>query len=222
MTLYLSQDAVVGCYSIPILLNVQVRWKPESSLWLRDNGCIIETLLPENLTGERTAMPILKEQMLDIISHSEAQTRRLGVRLAELLSPGDVIALVGELGTGKTRFVQGVGRGLGVQEAITSPSFTLVREYRGPGIRLPLFHVDLYRIEDAEEMLTFGLEEYLYGDGVCLVEWADRLGSSQLPAEHLGINFRHLDQSKRGLLIQPRGRHYEKLLKDLRRKAYGV
>jgi len=167
-------------------------------------------------------MPILDERMLDVISHSEAQTRRLGAHLAGLLSPGDVIALAGGLGTGKTRFSQGVGQGLGVEEPIVSPTFTLVREYRGPGIRLPLFHVDLYRIEDLAEALTFGLEEYLYGDGVCLVEWADRLGGSQVPAEHLWIDFHYLDQSKRGLLIQPRGLRYEKLLKDFRREAYGV
>ena len=167
-------------------------------------------------------MPILNEQMLDIISHSEAQTRRLGARLAALLSPGDVIALAGGLGTGKTRFAQGVGLGLGVTEPITSPTFTLVREYRGPGVRLPLFHVDLYRIADAAETLTFGLEEYLYGDGVCLIEWADRLGRDRLPPEHLWIDFRYLDQSKRGLLVQPRGTRYEKLLRDFRREAYGV
>lgn len=167
-------------------------------------------------------MPILSAQMLDIISHSEAQTRRLGAHLAELLSAGDVIALVGGLGTGKTRFVQGVGRGLGVQEAITSPTFILVREYRGPGIRLPLFHVDLYRIGGAAEVLTLGLEEYLYGDGVCFIEWADRLTDEQLPVEHLWVDFRHLDQGKRGLLIQPRGLHYEKLIRDFRRRAYGV
>lgn len=167
-------------------------------------------------------MPILDEWTLDIISNSEAQTRRLGARLAELLSPGDVIALTGGLGTGKTRFAQGVGRGLGVREAIISPTFTLIREYRGPRIRLPFFHVDLYRIEKAAEALTFGLEEYLYGDGICLVEWADRLQAGQLPPDYLWIDFRHLDQSKRGLLIQPRGARYEKLVKDFREKAYGV
>lgn len=167
-------------------------------------------------------MPILSEQMLDVVSHSEAQTRRLGARLAELLSPGDVIALAGQLGTGKTRFVQGVGQGLGVHEVIVSPTFTLVREYRGDWVRLPLFHIDLYRIEDAAEVQSFGLDEYLYGDGVCLIEWADRLGSGRLPGEHLWIHFHHLDQSKRGLLLQPRGLHYEKLIGDFRRKAYGV
>ena len=167
-------------------------------------------------------MPILSEQMLDIISHSEAQTRRLGARLAELLSPGDVIALAGGLGTGKTRFAQGVGQGLGVQETIISPTFTLIREYGGVDIPLMFFHIDLYRIEDAAETSTLGLDEYLYGDGVCLIEWADRLTGSQLPAEHLWIDFHHLDQGKRGLLIQPRGLHYEKLVRDFRQKAYGV
>jgi len=167
-------------------------------------------------------MPILNEQMLDIISHGEAQTRRLGAHLAELLSPSQVIALVGGLGTGKTRFAQGVGRGLGVQEAIVSPTFTLIREYRGENIPLPLFHIDLYRLQDAADMLTLGLDEYLYGDGVCLIEWADRLAGNQLPVEHLLINFRYLDQNKRGLLFQPSGLHYETLLRDFRRKAYGV
>jgi len=167
-------------------------------------------------------MPILTGQMLDVISQSEAQTRRLGAHLAESLSPGDVVALVGGLGTGKTRFAQGVGQGLGIREAIVSPTFTLVREYSGPGIRIPFFHVDLYRIEHVEETLTFGLEDYLYGDGVCLIEWADRLASHQLPTEHLWIDFRHLDQGKRSLLLQPRGQHYEDLLKSFRQKAYGV
>jgi tRNA threonylcarbamoyladenosine biosynthesis protein TsaE len=167
-------------------------------------------------------MPILDEQTLDVISHSEAQTRRLGAHLAQLLLPGDVIALAGELGTGKTRFAQGVGQGLGVTESIVSPTFTLVREYRGPGVRLPFFHVDLYRIEGVAETLTFGLEEYLYDDGVCLIEWADRLGSSRLPVEHLWIDFRYLDENKRGLLVQSRGSRYEKLNKDFRRQAYGV
>jgi tRNA threonylcarbamoyladenosine biosynthesis protein TsaE len=182
----------------------------------------METSLPGNLAGEWTVMPILDERMLDIISHSEAQTRRLGARLGGLLSPGDVIALAGGLGTGKTRFSQGVGQGLGVTEPIVSPTFTLVREYRGPEIRLPLFHVDLYRIENEGETLTFGLEEYLYGDGICLVEWADRLGDNQMPDEYLWIDFHYLDQSKRGLLIQPRGPHYEELLRDFRQEAYGV
>jgi tRNA threonylcarbamoyladenosine biosynthesis protein TsaE len=167
-------------------------------------------------------MPILSEEMLDLISHSEAQTRRLGAYLAELLSAGDVIALAGALGTGKTRFVQGMGLGLGVAEPIVSPTFTLVREYRGPGIQLPLFHIDLYRIADADETLTFGLEEYLYGDGICAIEWADRLEDDHLPQEHLWVDLRHLDQTKRGLLLQPRGQHYETLVRDFRQRAYGV
>lgn len=167
-------------------------------------------------------MPILSEEMLDLISHSEAQTRRLGAYLADLLSAGDVIALAGPLGTGKTRFVQGIGLGLGVQEPIVSPTFTLVREYRGPGVRLPLFHIDLYRIADASETRTFGLEEYLYGDGVCAIEWADRLEEDYLPQEHLRLDLRHLDQTKRGLLLQPHGSQYEKLVREFRQRAYGV
>ncbi|MFZ5915983.1 MAG: tRNA (adenosine(37)-N6)-threonylcarbamoyltransferase complex ATPase subunit type 1 TsaE [Chloroflexota bacterium] len=167
-------------------------------------------------------MPVLSEDMLDVISHSEAQTHRLGMRLAGLLQPGDVLALAGELGTGKTRLVQGLGSGLGVVEAIVSPTFTLVREYRGPAIRLPLYHIDLYRIQDATETATFGLEDYLFGDGVCAIEWADRLAAGQLPEAHLWLDLRHLDQGKRGLLFRPRGARYEQLVRDFRHQAFGV
>ena len=97
--------------------------------------------------------PVLDERSLDFISHSEAQTRRLGVRLGELLQGGDVICLVGELGAGKTCLAQGIGRGLGVEGPITSPSFTLINEYRQEQARLAFYHIDLYRIGDAKEFL---------------------------------------------------------------------
>ncbi len=115
---------------------------------------------------------IFDQHTLDFISHSEAQTRRLGARLGELLEGGETIALQGELGTGKTRWVQGVGQGLGVAQNVTSPTFTLVNEFPG---RLTLYHIDLYRINQAAEALAFGLEDYLYGEGVCLIEWAERV-----------------------------------------------
>ena len=106
-------------------------------------------------------------------SDEPVKTRRLGARLGALLKGGEVICLTGELGTGKTCLVQGIGAGLGVAERITSPTFTLINEYRGG--RLTLYHVDLYRIVDAKAALAFGLDDYLYGEGVCAIEWAARV-----------------------------------------------
>ena len=165
--------------------------------------------------------PVLDERSLDFISHSEAQTRRLGVRLGELLQGGDVICLVGELGAGKTCLAQGIGRGLGVEGPITSPSFTLIKEYRQERARLPLYHIDLYRIEDSNEALALGLEEYFYGEGICVVEWADRVPEA-LPAEHLWIELCYIDETKRSLLMKAVGKRYEELLREFKRRAFGI
>jgi len=104
-------------------------------------------------------------------SASASQTHRLGALLGGLLRPGDVVLLEGPLGAGKTALTQGIGAGLGVRETINSPTFTILKEYVG---RLPLYHFDLYRIEDPEELFALGFEDYFGGDGVCVVEWADR------------------------------------------------
>ena len=101
------------------------------------------------------------------------ETFALARTLGEAAAPGEVYALDGDLGTGKTVFCQGFAEGLGVEEAVNSPTFTIVQEY-GCG-RLPLYHFDVYRIEDPEELFEVGFEEYLYGDGVCLIEWAERV-----------------------------------------------
>jgi tRNA threonylcarbamoyladenosine biosynthesis protein TsaE len=159
---------------------------------------------------------IFDQQSLDFISHSEAQTRRLGARLGELLQGGEVIALQGELGSGKTRWVQGVGPGLGIRQPITSPTFTLVNEYHG---RLTLYHVDLYRVDHVAEAIAFGLEDYLYGDGVCVIEWAERV-VEVLPPERLWIIFHHLDTTKRRITMRAFGEHYQQLLKDFQRAAF--
>lgn len=107
----------------------------------------------------------------ELRSHSPAETQQLGARLGRLLEPGDVVLLHGDLGAGKTAFTQGIGEGLGVRERVNSPTFTLLKEYSG---RMPLYHFDLYRIEDAEELYTLGFEGYFIGEGVCVVEWAER------------------------------------------------
>jgi tRNA threonylcarbamoyladenosine biosynthesis protein TsaE len=105
-------------------------------------------------------------------SNSAEETEALGARLAESLGPGDVVALTGELGAGKTCFTQGLVRGLGVARRAVSPTFVLVNEYRG---RLPVHHVDAYRTESLAELLDLGLEEMFAGDGITIVEWADKL-----------------------------------------------
>ncbi|MDP8225419.1 MAG: tRNA (adenosine(37)-N6)-threonylcarbamoyltransferase complex ATPase subunit type 1 TsaE [Candidatus Lernaella stagnicola] len=122
------------------------------------------------------------------ISRDEEETREWGKRLAVYLRPGDVVGLVGELGAGKTRFAQGLARGLGVpaDTVITSPTFTLLAIYESG--RLPFYHFDFYRLETAVDLERIGAEEYLWGEGVCAVEWAERIPEA-LPDETLYVNF---------------------------------
>ncbi len=108
-------------------------------------------------------------------SHSEAETEALGQRLAQDLRPGDVVALEGDLGAGKTAFTRGLARGLGCAGRVTSPTFTIVNEYDGG--RLSLFHFDLYRLSSPEELFDIGWEDYLDRGGVCCVEWSGRGGA---------------------------------------------
>lgn len=111
-------------------------------------------------------------EMLRIISHSPEETRALGEKLAARLEPGDVVILEGELGAGKSELARGIARGLGVTETVTSPSFTILNVYESG--RCPLYHFDWYRLESAEELFELGLEEYLGGDGIAVVEWAEK------------------------------------------------
>lgn len=111
-------------------------------------------------------------EMLRYISDSPAQTRSIGEELAAKLRPGDVLVLKGELGAGKSELTRGLARGLGVKETVTSPSFTILNVYDS-GIT-PLYHFDWYRIESAEELYELGMDEYLGGDGIAVVEWAER------------------------------------------------
>lgn len=108
-----------------------------------------------------------------IESHSPEDTLAAGKDLAARVSPGDIITLTGDLGVGKTVFVKGFAEGLGIREPVTSPTFTILCEYTTG--RLPLYHFDVYRIEDEDEMYAVGLDEYVNGEGVCLIEWAERI-----------------------------------------------
>lgn len=121
----------------------------------------------------------------------ENETRSFGLELAKQLKKGDVVALVGDLGTGKTALTKYIAQGLGIQEQITSPTFTIVQEYYSG--RLPMYHFDVYRIGDPEEMYELGYEEYFYGDGVCIVEWADLI-EELLPDDTLKIEIAYGQQ----------------------------
>lgn len=122
--------------------------------------------------------------MREIVIRSEEDTKRFGTLLAEDLIPGDVIALIGDLGTGKTTLTKYIAKGLGIEQSITSPTFTIVSEYHEG--RLPLYHFDVYRVNNLDDMFEIGTEEYFYGDGVSIVEWADLI-EDILPEDTLYI-----------------------------------
>jgi tRNA threonylcarbamoyladenosine biosynthesis protein TsaE len=150
---------------------------------------------------------------LEIVSHSDRQTRQIGERLGGLCQPGDLILLEGGLGSGKTTLAQGIGRGLGVGRPINRPTFTLVKEYGG---RLPLYHFDFYRLEDPAEVADLGLDEYLDGDGVCVVEWADR-AAPLWPERCLRIRLAAMGPRTRRLCLEGIGARGRALCQALRR-----
>jgi tRNA threonylcarbamoyladenosine biosynthesis protein TsaE len=137
-----------------------------------------------------------------LVAASPEETAAAGETLAARLGAGDVVALTGELGAGKTCFVQGLARGLGVARAATSPTFVLVNEYRG---RLPVHHVDLYRTETLTELLDLGLEDLLEGEGITLVEWADRC-EPLLPARTVRVHIEGVGDEPRRITITEPGR----------------
>lgn len=149
----------------------------------------------------------------ELFTHSPEETQRFGARLGRLATPGDIYLLSGALGTGKTCLTQGIARGLDIKEPVVSPSFMLVRELYG---RLPLYHIDLYRLDNIEEIMELGLDEYLYGSGVCVVEWAEK-GLSILPAEHLLIQIGCLGDTGRSLQLMPSGKHYLEIANQLKK-----
>lgn len=119
-----------------------------------------------------------------VLLKNEADTRALGLKIADAMEPGDVVALIGDLGTGKTALTRYIAEGLGISGAISSPTFTIVKEYRSG--RLPLYHFDVYRLGSGEELLDIGAEEMLDGDGACVIEWAD-IVADVLPEDALAI-----------------------------------
>lgn len=129
---------------------------------------------------------------------SESETRSLGAAFASGLVPGSVVALFGEIGSGKTQFVKGVCRALGIaEERVSSPTFTIVHEYAA---QIPIYHLDLYRIRSEEEAARLGLDEYLESDGICLIEWPEIL-VPRLPSDTVRLSFRHMDGDVRKIEI---------------------
>jgi tRNA threonylcarbamoyladenosine biosynthesis protein TsaE len=141
-------------------------------------------------------------------------TNRLGRRLAELLPPGTVVALFGPLGAGKTHFVRAVAEGLGLTypHAVSSPTFVLIQEYPA---RLPVYHFDAYRLSSAGEFLDLGAHEYFQGEGVCLVEWADRVAAC-LPADHLRITITPTGENSRRFTLESTGETSAGIVRKLR------
>lgn len=137
-----------------------------------------------------------------IVTNSAAETRKLGERLADKLRAGDVILLEGELGAGKSELARGVARGLGVKETVTSPSFTILNVYESG--QTPLYHFDWYRLETEEELYELGMDEYLGGDGIALVEWPDRCPDA-VPADCLRIRITAEGGDTRRIEAEPSG-----------------
>ena len=134
----------------------------------------------------------------NFIIDTEAGTRALGLSIADAAEPGDIIALIGDLGTGKTALTKYRAEGLGIKEEVISPTFTIVREYRSG--RLPLFHFDVYRLSGPEEFIDAGAEDYLEDSGLSVIEWADIVADA-LPADALLINIEYAEDDKRRIMI---------------------
>lgn len=144
----------------------------------------------------------------EFISSQPEETMNFSKRLAGFLQPGDVIALEGDLGAGKTTFTKGLALGLDIKRNVNSPTFTIIKEYQG---RMPLYHMDVYRVEDSFEDL--GFDEYFEGNGITVVEWA-HLIEEQLPQELLMISLFLGEDGERKIVITPKGERYEELCKE--------
>lgn len=163
-------------------------------------------------------MPILSASSLDFISRSPDQTRRLGNRLGSLLNTGDVVGLSGDLGSGKTTFIQGLAQGWGSVDQVSSPTFVIVNQYRRIDGKL-MHHLDAYRIDSIREAEDLDLDE-LISSGILVVEWFDRI-ETVLPVENLLIQFSWVADEQRNLIFTPNGDHYSSLLAGFRRNAFG-
>ena len=132
-------------------------------------------------------------------TRTPAETQTIGEEIGKQLRQGDLVALIGDLGTGKTCLTQGIARGVGVypNQIVNSPSYTLINEYAG---KITIYHIDLYRLQNHDELLDLGLDEYMEGNGICIIEWAEKLGS--LKISHTKIQITWLSEMTREIEIQ--------------------
>ncbi len=146
--------------------------------------------------------------MVELTSTSPEQTGAIAAYIGQMLRKGDILCLQGDLGAGKTAFTQGLAKGMGIEDYVTSPTFTIINEYHGP---IPLYHFDVYRLTHADELFDIGYEEYFYGDGVVVVEWPERI-IELLPEEKLWIRITHgSGENTRVFHIKGWGKRYEEL-----------
>jgi len=148
-------------------------------------------------------------ERVEVETHSPEETHEFAIKLAEKLEPKDVITLEGDLGAGKTTFTKGLAKGLGITRNVNSPTFTIIKEYKG---RLPLYHMDVYRLNESDEDL--GFDEYFEGEGVTVVEWANLI-ADYLPEERLIISITRSGDHSRKIILQPVGARFNQLCKEL-------
>ncbi|MBC8590043.1 tRNA (adenosine(37)-N6)-threonylcarbamoyltransferase complex ATPase subunit type 1 TsaE [Lachnospiraceae bacterium NSJ-29] len=150
---------------------------------------------------------------LEIKLNSLQETEEFGIRLGKLLKSGDILCLNGDLGAGKTTMTKSIGIGLDVEEYITSPTFALINQYRG---RIPVYHFDVYRLENVDELYDLGFDEYFFGNGVCIIEWAEKI-NKMIPKEKIVINIQKgNNENERILHIDGYGKSYEDIIKELK------
>ena len=163
-------------------------------------------------------MPIMDTHTVDFFSRSPEQTRRLGTRLGGALQAGDVICLQGDLGAGKTTFVQGIAQGWGSVDAVSSPTFILINEYRRVDAS-QLFHMDAYRLDSTAEAELLDLDSLL-ADGALIIEWPERI-PGLIPAERLWVQLEHVDEEEREMKFKASGKRYDDLLNMIRQALGG-
>ncbi len=149
---------------------------------------------------------------MEIILKGLKETEEFGIKLGSLMKRGDILCLNGDLGAGKTTMTKSIGLGLGVEEYITSPTFALINEYRG---RLPVYHFDVYRLENADDLYDLGFDDYFYGNGVCIIEWAHKI-QRMIPKDRMVVDIEKGNEDDERLLkISGYGKRYEELIKEL-------